>query len=337
MLMGLGHVGRQMIAAKRRLYIEPAALDLSFMTPGTLDPSITFTRASTATYFDVTGTMQTAVSGAPRWDYDPVTHALRGLLIEDARVNVLLNSATLGTQSVSVSAQAYTLSFYGTGTITLSGAASGSLVGTGAFPTRVSLGFTPTAGSLTLTVIGTVQNAQLEASGAFSFPSSYIPTTAAAATRATDAATTPTSLWINQLASTLQTEVIVPYTTGFAYVSAELDDGTTNNMLGLRLIAPSVVSAFSFIASALAGNANAATFVANTIIKAAVAADNQTHACACSVNSAAASAFTLSGTLPTLTRLVIGSGRTLSVNGWMRRVRYWPRVLSSAELQLITT
>ena len=165
------------------------SLDLNFMEPGSLDPRITFTRGSTATYFDATGTMQTVSGNTPRWDYDPVTHALRGLLIEEARTNVLLNSATLGTQSVTVTAQAYTLSFYGTGTITKSGTAGGALVGTGASQ-RVSQTFTPTAGTLTLTVTGSVLNAQLEA-GAFA--TSYIPTTAAAVTRAQDLCRIPST------------------------------------------------------------------------------------------------------------------------------------------------
>ena len=120
-----------------------ATLDLSFMTPGVLDPRITFTRGSTATYFDATGTMQTAAINAPRWDYDPVTHQLRGLLLEDARTNLLLNSAALVTQSVTTTAVATTLSFYGTGTITKSGTATGALVGAGT--QRVSQTFTPTA------------------------------------------------------------------------------------------------------------------------------------------------------------------------------------------------
>jgi len=34
----------------------------------------------------------TAASGAPRWDYDPITHALRGLLLESASTNIVVNS-----------------------------------------------------------------------------------------------------------------------------------------------------------------------------------------------------------------------------------------------------
>ena len=37
-----------------------APMALNFMVPGSLDPLLTFTRASTGTYFDSTGTMQTA-------------------------------------------------------------------------------------------------------------------------------------------------------------------------------------------------------------------------------------------------------------------------------------
>ncbi len=37
--------------------------------------------------------MQTAAVNAPRWDYDPATLALRGLLIEEARTNLWLQSA----------------------------------------------------------------------------------------------------------------------------------------------------------------------------------------------------------------------------------------------------
>ena len=69
-----------------------ATLSLNFLTPGTLDPLLTFTRASTGTYFDATGTMQTAAINAPRWDYDPVSLQLRGLLLEDQRTNVAFPS-----------------------------------------------------------------------------------------------------------------------------------------------------------------------------------------------------------------------------------------------------
>jgi hypothetical protein len=108
------------------------------------------------------------------------------LLVETtASTNLLLNSATLSTQDVTVTAAAHCLTFYGTGTITATGAASFTLVGTGAYPARVLQSFTPSAGTLTLTVTGNVQWAQLEA---LSYPSSWIPTTGAAAARVAEVA-----------------------------------------------------------------------------------------------------------------------------------------------------
>jgi hypothetical protein len=161
-------------------------LDLNFAATKRLDPRIAFTRTSTGTFVGSNGLIQTAVSGAPRFDHNPATGESLGLLVEEARTNLLLNSATLSTQSATVTATSTTLSFYGTGTVTLTGVSTaGPLVGTGA-SNRVSLTFTPTAGSLTLTVSGSVTNAQVEAG---SFPTSYIPTTTATVTRAADVAT----------------------------------------------------------------------------------------------------------------------------------------------------
>jgi hypothetical protein len=73
---------------------DGADFDMSFMTPGKLDPRATFTRGSTATYFDATGTMQTAAANVPRWDYDPATLALRGLFFEENRTNLFPNSTS---------------------------------------------------------------------------------------------------------------------------------------------------------------------------------------------------------------------------------------------------
>ena len=92
--------------------------------------------------------------------------------------NLVLNSATLVTQNITVTANTYTLSMTGTGTITLSGTSSGTLVGTGA-STVVSKTFTPTAGTLTLTPTGSCTTVQLELGSVFS---GYTPTTGSAVT-----------------------------------------------------------------------------------------------------------------------------------------------------------
>ena len=166
---------------------DQLALDLPFAVTKSLTaakgPTPVLTRGSTGTFVGSNGLIQTAAVNAARFDHDPVTLASRGLLIEEGRTNLVFPSDTLTTQTRTVTAVAHTLSFYGTGTVVLSGVHSATVVGTGAYPSRQTLTFTPTAGSLTLTVTGTVQFAQLEAG---SFATSYIPTTTSALARSAD-------------------------------------------------------------------------------------------------------------------------------------------------------
>ena len=73
-----------------------AALSLVFTGAGaTLDPRITFSRASTATFVGSNGLIQSAAINAPRFDYNPSTLAARGLLIEEQRTNLALWSSDL--------------------------------------------------------------------------------------------------------------------------------------------------------------------------------------------------------------------------------------------------
>lgn len=53
---------------------------------------VTFTRASSATYFDSQGVLQTATTDVPRFDHNPVTGESLGLLVEEQRTNLLLRS-----------------------------------------------------------------------------------------------------------------------------------------------------------------------------------------------------------------------------------------------------
>jgi len=71
--------------------IRPALL-LDFANAKTLDPRVTFTRASSATFYDKDGVLRTAASGVPRFTFDPVTEESLGLLIEESRTNLLLRS-----------------------------------------------------------------------------------------------------------------------------------------------------------------------------------------------------------------------------------------------------
>jgi hypothetical protein len=62
----------------------------------TFSQIITFTRASTGTFFDSTGTLQSAAIDAPRLDYNPSTLAAQGLLIEESRTNSIRNNTMVG-------------------------------------------------------------------------------------------------------------------------------------------------------------------------------------------------------------------------------------------------
>ena len=76
-----------------RLTAPPGVtFDQSFLG-GSLGPGAVFTRASTGTYYDSAGVLRSAAIDAPRFDYDPVTLQLKGLLLEDTSTNLWLQSA----------------------------------------------------------------------------------------------------------------------------------------------------------------------------------------------------------------------------------------------------
>lgn len=68
------------------------AMFLNFIGTTSLDSRVTFTRSSTATFVGSNGLIQSAAIDAPRFDYDPVTLAAKGLLIEEQRTNLVLYS-----------------------------------------------------------------------------------------------------------------------------------------------------------------------------------------------------------------------------------------------------
>lgn len=76
--------------------IKPS-LNLDFANTRRLDPRITFTRASSGTYFDEFGLLVTAAANVPRFDHDPVTGESLGLLREEQRTNLCISSNDLRT------------------------------------------------------------------------------------------------------------------------------------------------------------------------------------------------------------------------------------------------
>ena len=324
-----------------RLTAPPGVtFDQSFLS-GSLGPGAVFTRASTATYTDVTGTIQVAATNAPRFDYDPVSLQLNGLLLEDQSTNMVLNSATLVTQSVTTTATAYTLSFQGTGTVTKSGTATGALTGTGAAQ-RVSQTFTPTAGTLTLTVTGSVTSAQVEA---LPYASSYIPTTTVAVTRARDALSYPIAgvTGFNATQGSLVAEFVYKgqVASGFGSVVALVGANANTDHINVY-VQQSNASVNTLVKTAGATLANAGSFpnsvVTGALSKAAVAYTAASLSGA--INGTALSTVGVTGALPAITALCPMQNQVNfqpPTSGWFRRVRYWPRQLSQAELISVTT
>ena len=257
-------------------------------------------------------------------DYDPVTHAAKGLLCEPAATNLLLNSTTLSTQSVTVTAVTHTLSFWGTGTITNSGVSTTVLVGTGVND-RVQVSFLPTAGSLTLTVTGTVSRAQLEIGTVATSP---IPTFAATATRAVDLySVTPASInysatagsWWADLSfrpfGTAQSRAIA-YATSYSPMYQNTATAfALFETLALNKVVPSTAGAHKLASAFTTGDR-------------AITADGLTAA----VDAGGVTNLLAPGAL-----IYMGGNLTTnSLNNYIRKLYYVPRRMTNTELEIKT-
>jgi hypothetical protein len=327
-----------------------ASLDLNFAKTKSLLSArgvnhFTFTRASSATFFDASKVMQTAASDEPRFDHDPFTGESLGLLIEESRTQLLEQTDTLATQTKTVTAVAHTLSFYGTGTVVLSGAHSATVVGTGGYPNRRTLTFTPTAGNLTLTVTGTVQFGQLEAG---LFCTSYIRNTGnGQVTRAADVAPIFTAggnftSWYQATEGTVFVDVSTPSTYSQTPTSVgiawSISDNTFNETVYLGLITPAQANA-----TILTYRDNSAT-QASLTLPPYIPGTRRAVAFAYRVNDFSAAVGTTlatdtAGSINTVNRAYIGAnwlGTANYVNGHIRRFTYWPQRLPDSLLQKVS-
>lgn len=311
--------------------IKPS-LNLNFAKTKILDPRITFSRNSMGTYFDSLGNLQTAQANQARFDHDPVTGESLGLLIEESRTNLLLNSASLSTQTRTVTAVTHTLSFYGTGTITLSGASTGVLVGTGDFPNRATLIFTPTAGSLTLTVTGSVQYAQLEIG---SFASSYIPTVGTSVQRLADDAViqgSNFSNWYRQDEGCFSINIRPKVFNGACGIQS--NDGTAANKVRLCIVSAAGQSTVSV------NNINVAVLdagepVLNQDNKLALSYKKDDFALSLSGGNAVTDS---EDGIPVVKELQIGKQTSsLYMSGTIKSIQYYPQKVSQTALKYLTS
>jgi hypothetical protein len=381
-------------------------LDLEFARTKTLNnqvtrtPLVTFTRASSGTFVDSAGTLQTAATDVPRFDHNPTTGESLGLLVEEARTNLLLRSeefdnADWGAQGAAPTITANTaISPSGTltaDTITFAAADSrlqGNLL---SFTAGVSYTFSVyvkavgvslnkfrlaffdgaqqnsadfTVSNLTWTRItstfvaastasGRVQirnasdalanslfvwGAQLEAGA---FPTSYIPTTSATATRAADVASitgSAFSSWYNAAAMTIFSEA--SSASGAAYnghvysIGPEFNNSITHirqsDFQPVGRIRNASVDEYGAI-----GNGAIWTGTLANRFALALSATSGRQA---SNGALATGSDDTSITFPAASSMSIGTlaTGTLFLNGTIRRLAYWGQRLPNNVLQAIT-
>jgi hypothetical protein len=390
-----------------------ATLNFNFLS-GSLDSRITFTRASTATFFNSSGVLTSASNDVARFDYNPATLAPLGLLIEESRTNLLTYSADFGdaawsksetnvstnstlapdgttsadTLTPSTNNAGHTFSrlgiITGAGTFTdslfikpngynfvvssadtggfvifdlsngtinsTSGGATGTItaVGNGWYrcvATRTTTGAATiqyqiriAAGTFSYAGDGTsglfVWGAQLEAGA---FPTSYIPTTTTALTRAADVASVGTlTPWYNAVEGTIYAEYsLSAISTTAAQTAVFISDNTSNNRNNIRTSGPSSNNAGVVVSGGVLQSAlTSAIAVVNVTQK--IASAYKVNDFAYSDKGGAVLTDT-TGTIPTVTQMQLGNGLSAEfLNGYLRRVVFYPRRLANAELQSIT-
>jgi hypothetical protein len=213
--------------------------------------------------------------------------------------------------------------------------------------TRISYTATAPAGCTTIrfyafrntaNVTGTIYlwGAQVEAGA---FPTSYIPTSGTAATRAADVASisgSNFSSWYRQDEGTVFAEAERPDASRPNTVVASITDGSGGNRTEVRSSAGSNTNARCEITALGLGQYSNATLASDTAYKKialAYAADN--------VNSAAngnAGITDTVATIPVVSQLYIGNDSFLTDYrpGHVKRLTYWPARLPNETLQTIT-
>lgn len=194
------------------------------------------------------------------------------------------------------------------------------------------------SGAATYTGDGTsglyIWGAQLEAGA---FPTSYIPTTTTALTRNADQASVNSlSPWYNASEGTLYAEIFLRQTGDpSSQMMASFNDTTANNRWSFSVLANTNAT------QALRNTGGAGLIITNTSNTATVGAVNKSALAistgASLVLNGGTVATNASYAAPTVTRLELGQQLGAArLNGWLRRLSYYPRRLSDAELQAIT-
>lgn len=292
--------------------------------PGT----VAFSRASSAWRLGAAGLVVPAAINVPRFDYDADGNLL-GLRLENAatRINTIA-AAPVSPESVAVTAQAYTVSFFGAGSVVLSGAHAATVGGAGPLPARMRYTFTPAAGTLTLTPSGDVRHLQVEAGP---FATTPILGEGSQVTRAADVTTVALSgIDFNTSEGSIYIDFITPPgLVGTTEYPVRLDDGTNSDHIRLMRDSNGFLHIRTVKGGATQDNLGLGAAADNTAMKIAFSWD------ASDIRAAVNGIFLskqITGSKPTVTTLRIG----LNSCDTTRHLAYFPRALTAAKLQAMT-
>jgi hypothetical protein len=312
----------------------PPSLDLNLLT-ATLDASITWTRANNnatnGLFTDASGAgFSTFLANAPR------ISVANGLLIENARTNLLLNSSTPVTQTTgSLATGVYSLWVNGAGTATPS-----AVTATGSGFTAASQGvpstFTITvAGTVLVTVGGALNRFQLEVATQTD-ATSYVPTVAATLTRAIESGTAPTAAWYNAASGTFVVDFMQLQITTASQFELPTLYTDASNLLEIKIVG-SAMQLLSW-----SSNVNNASITATGAISAGIVQrvgftyDAATKIVSLSLNGGPVG-FAVPASLATFNQIKFGVTRGAGCqDGFTRRLRYYPRALQVPELRAVT-
>jgi hypothetical protein len=307
---------------------------------------LSYSRPSFASYIDQNQTMQISGPDEPRFDYDPFTGEFKGLLIEGGRTNFVLNSEVGTNQTVNPSSSgAFTFSFYGSGTVTLSGNLIDVIVGSGSFPNRVSRTYNLLPGftSFNITCSGDVRYLQLESG---SIPTSWIPTGGTFVTRQADNIASQTSGFDPSVYNPSEGTL---YASFVRYGIGSLSTSGRNPMLYFRRNNNNSIGLTSGTVSnsqqrfvVQANNVNNPTVIgtlpqtANIIYKVA----GKYSSTVCSLFQDATLSRTVSGSFPLPTGVsnaAVGNALSTYLFGHIRELAYMPSFLSDSDMIDLTT
>lgn len=249
----------------------------------------------------------------------------RGLLIEETRTNFLLNSLTPATQTLALDAGDYVVSVIGAGSATLSGDA------TGVATEGAEVAFTlVAAGSVTVTVAGQVSMVQLENG---SFATSPIETNGAPVTRLLDEVSFLDVSWLNPQNCTLLVEWEQTVPAAGVQTILRWEQSTFHRIrsgTGAQVQVKDVGGSLIFNK----GSSPTPPPLGVHQIATALAVDDMAAAWSASITGSTGFDTDQSGApeagVSTIYLGSAGSGEVL--NGWLRKVVYWPERLDDTSL-----